>query len=133
MTLKPCLTCGALTEGARCQLHTDTSRPSRARGYDTRWDKLSRRARQLQPWCTDCGRTDDLQLDHLPGAWERVAAHLPLRLGADVEVVCGPCNRARGAARGDQPRGVGVKPLAREPHSRESFGQNTPRGYIWQA
>jgi 5-methylcytosine-specific restriction enzyme A len=60
---------------------------------------LSRRARRLQPFCTDCGSTEDLQTDHTPEAWKRKAAGKPLRL-ADVEVVCGPCNRARGAARG---------------------------------
>lgn len=102
MTLKPCLDCGEPTDRARCPEHTHDDAPkaaATARGYDWTWTKLSRRARKLQPFCTDSGSTEDLQADHSPEAWERKAAGKPLRL-TDVAVVCGPCNRARGAARG---------------------------------
>jgi 5-methylcytosine-specific restriction enzyme A len=102
VTLKPCVQCGEPTDRNRCPQHRPPDRRkvnAAARGYDWQWTKLSKRARRLQPWCTDCGTTEDLQTDHLPTAWERKAAGKPLRL-ADVEVVCGPCNRARGAARG---------------------------------
>lgn len=37
--------------------------------------QLSRRARRLQPFCTDCGSTDELQLDHM--------AHLGARRGRE--------------------------------------------------
>lgn len=118
MTLTACLDCGEPCESTRCdycrpaqeRLHRQ-GRPDRksspeSRGYDSRWKKLSKRARELQPWCTDCGTTDDLQSDHSTEAWERKAAGLSLRL-ADVEVVCGPCNRARGAQRPNQtPQGA---------------------------
>lgn len=108
MTRQPCLTCGTATDGTRCpdcqvdhERQTDQRRGSaRERGYTTAWDRLSRRARKAQPFCTDCQRTDDLQLDHLPGAWDRQALGRGLRLGIDVEVVCGDCNRSRGASRG---------------------------------
>lgn len=71
------------------------------RGYDTAWRKLSERARALQPWCSDCGRRDDLTTDHTPEAWARRAAGRVLRL-RDVEVVCRWCNSERGAARGSR-------------------------------
>src|SRR5262245_65120704 len=77
---------------------------ARTRGYGTQWDKLSRRARRLQPWCTDCGATERLQADHLPSAWERQAAGKPIRL-ADVEVVCNVCNVRCGSSRPAAPRG----------------------------
>ena len=100
MTLRPCLTCGEPCAGPRCTDHTlDPKAPAAQRGYDAAWQRLSKRARRLQPFCLDCGATEDLQADHLPQAWARKAAGKPLRL-ADVEVVCAPCNRARGAARG---------------------------------
>lgn len=89
MTAKPCIDCGEPTAGTRCAQH---------RGYDRRWRVLSERARKLQPFCADCGAVEDLQTDHSPEAWERVAAGKPIRL-RDVDVVCGPCNRERGQAR----------------------------------
>lgn len=105
MTLQPCLECGELSEQRRCPAHTISTKPSaRERGYDKAWDRLSRRARRLQPFCIDCGATTDLQADHSPQAWRRREQGLPIRL-EDVDVVCGPCNRRRGAAR---PWGVGV-------------------------
>mgnify|MGYP000662118958 CR=1 FL=1 len=89
MTHKPCLDCGAPSASTRCSAH---------RGYDAAWDRLSRRARKVQPWCSDCGSTEDLQADHSPEAWARHAAGKRIRL-RDVDVVCGPCNRERGPAR----------------------------------
>lgn len=104
MTLKPCLTCGLPSAGPRCDEHTVTHTggprtSARTRGYNASWDRLSKRARRMQPFCTDCGATTDLQLDHSPQAWERHDAGLPIRPGIDAEVCCGPCNRARGAGR----------------------------------
>ena len=71
----------------------------RERGYGAAWRRLSRRARRLQPWCSDCGRTDDLTADHSPEAWRRVALGKPVRL-EDIDVVCRWCNADRGPARG---------------------------------
>ncbi len=100
MTMAPCLDCGEPSDGPRCTEHsTDPKAPSGDRGYDWQWTQLSRRARRLQPWCTDCGSTTDLQADHSPEAWARKAAGKAVRL-KDIDVVCGPCNIARGAARG---------------------------------
>lgn len=69
------------------------------RGYDQTWRKLSERARRLQPFCSDCGRPDDLTADHSTEAWKRREQGLPIRL-EDIDVVCRGCNSDRGAARG---------------------------------
>lgn len=98
MTLSPCLVCGEPSDGPRCTEHALPKPTAQDKGYDHHWRTLSKRARRLQPFCSDCGSTDDLQADHSPQAWQRHAEGLTIRLG-DVDVVCGPCNRARGAAR----------------------------------
>lgn len=91
MTLKPCADCGVPTAMTRCTAH---------RGYDSKWAKLSQRARKLQTFCSDCGATENLQADHSPEAWARRAAGKAIRL-KDIDVVCGPCNTTRGQARPD--------------------------------
>lgn len=114
MTLKPCLQCGQPSPGARC---------SPCRGYDEQWNRLSRQARRLQSWCTDCGAVEDLQLDHLPSAWERKAKGLRIRLGIDAQVVCRTCNVARGQAR--------PEPQAPQQHSRRQGGGVTrPNAHV---
>lgn len=72
---------------------------ARQRGYTTAWDRLSRRARQLQPWCSDCGSPNNLTADHSPAAWDRHTRGLPIRL-QDIDIVCTHCNNDRGPARG---------------------------------
>lgn len=107
-----CLSCGSVipagtTRCDDCRRANDRRRingggkkPSpKTRGYDAQWKRLSLRARKLQPFCTDCGATTDLQADHTPEAWDRHDRGLPIRL-QDIDVVCGTCNRRRGAARG---------------------------------
>lgn len=102
MTLSPCIDCGQPAAGSRCPDHAadhTRDRPNfRARYGGNRWDQLSRRARRLQPFCTDCGATDNLACDHLPSAWQRLAAGKVIRL-SDVDVVCTPCNNRRGSSR----------------------------------
>lgn len=117
VSLKPCLDCGEPSPDSYCREHRPTKVSSRAkramtkreRGYNWRWDQLSRRARRLQPFCSDCGATADLQADHTPEAWRRHEAGLAVRLD-DIDVVCGPCNRARGPARGPLTRGYAPTP-----------------------
>lgn len=105
MSLKPCGICGEPSESTRCEEHQKkerVNRPkdrSRGSGYTAAWDKLSKRARRLQPFCSDCGATTDLQCDHTPEAWERHDKGLPIRL-QDIDVVCGFHNRERGKAKG---------------------------------
>ena len=112
---KPCVlaSCGELhLNESRCDVHQaellrqqhrdaepNRNRLSpRERGYDEAWRRLSARARRMQPWCSDCGRTDDLTTDHLPSAWERKAQGKPIRL-EDVDVLCRPCNADAGSSR----------------------------------
>ena len=119
MIARPCLGCGEPTDATRCPAcivpaaHTES--PT-ARGYDYRWTVLSARARRAQPFCTDCGARDDLTTDHTTEAWQRRAAGLPIRL-SDVDVLCRPCNGARGparpATRGDAPSGPVSVPAAK--------------------
>ena len=111
-----CASCGTVYERHRNGSRCDDCKPTRertarrirsesrrgtpkSRGYDAAWERLSKRARRLQPFCSDCGRTDHLTTDHSPEAWERRAAGLPVRL-EDVDVVCQWCNGDRGPARG---------------------------------
>lgn len=106
--LQPCAECGEPAAGTRCHAHTvdhraytrapEVKASTRARGYGTAWRKLSERARRLQPFCTDCGRRDDLTVDHTPEAWERYNTGKAVRL-SDVAVVCRACNARRGRAR----------------------------------
>lgn len=106
MSLKPCIQCGEPSSETRCIEHRiehatakDEHRGNRhARGYTSAWDRLSIKARKLQPFCLDCGTTTSLTTDHLPSAWARIAEGKPLRL-TDVEVVCNDCNAARGSSR----------------------------------
>ena len=127
MTLRPCLDCGTPSAGPRCDDHTTNTRTrARQRGYNAEWDKLSRRARKLQPWCLDCGSTERLEADHLPSAWERQAAGKPLRL-ADVEIVCNRCNVKRGSSRPGATRGETPPRPARDPQPSQSLSL-TPRG-----
>ena len=111
----PCIDCGEVTDDTRCSScstkhETDRQRgrvqvkkSSTERGYGSTWRRLSERARRMQPWCLDCGATNDLQADHTPEAWKRYEKGLPIRL-SDIDIVCGPCNRTRGAARGKHAR-----------------------------
>lgn len=125
MTLRPCLDCGEPSQGSRCPEHAGLERKAtaRERGYDARHDALSRRARRLQPFCTDCGTAEDLQLHHLPIAWERKAAGKVIRL-VDVVVLCGEHNRDAGPARGGTPH-----PRRPGPALQPGTPLHTPRGY----
>lgn len=133
----PCLDCGELTRnGQRCKpcekaynrLNPPRTKPhklkrttAQQRGYDGAWNRLSKRARMKQPFCSDCGATEELQADHLPVAWERKEKGLPIRL-EDVDVVCAECNRKRGAARGKRARSESkaMKPSTRHRSTNDS-------------
>ncbi|WP_369022552.1 hypothetical protein [Micrococcus luteus] len=102
--LRPCITCGELSLQARCgehQLQRTPKAGANELGYDYAWQKLSARARRLQPFCEDCGSPEDLTADHSVEAWKRKAAGKVIRL-RDISVVCRRCNSERGAARGEK-------------------------------
>lgn len=131
---KPCLSCGAMTDdGSRCEecrtfvnALDRRSRPdkrrARDRGYNSQWDKVSRRARALQPFCSVCGSTEDLQADHTPRAWKRHADGLAVRV-EDVRVLCGDCNRDAGEARPGSPRYDAAERRARRRVARRRVGR----------
>lgn len=100
--LKACAHCGELSNGTYCIDHRpkdNRGKNRRNQGYDAAWDRLSKRARFMQPFCSVPGCTDmDLTVDHSPEAWERKQLGKPIRL-QDVEVLCRSHNSKRGAAR----------------------------------
>lgn len=99
--MKLCTVCGEPCLDGRCLEHRPVQPgklSSRRRGYTTSWDKLSARARRIQPWCSDCGTEYDLTADHSAEAWERKAAGRTITLDL-IDVVCRSCNSKRGAAR----------------------------------
>ena len=135
MVLGPCLGCGEPTDGPRCpecsaENERAAERPTHTRrGYNAAWERLSRRARRLQRFCSDCGATEDLTVDHSPEAWARQARGLSIRL-QDVEVVCRPCNSRRGRAKphtGDSaPRGVTPGQRHAGPAGESKFSSHFP-------
>jgi len=110
--LKACLTCGELSAGSRCPRHTSQAQTRsnnayrerigyhviQRQSYGSQWQRLSRQARRLQPFCSDCFTVDDLSADHSEVAHERQARGLAVRL-VDVDVLCRPCNSKRGRSR----------------------------------
>ncbi|MCK1804074.1 hypothetical protein MTQ12_13615 [Brevibacterium sp. R8603A2] len=135
---KPCITCGLPGPDRYCPEHTPARRmpkeSPRKRGYDSTWDRLSIRARKAQPFCLDCGRTDDLTTDHSAEAWERYEQGKVIRL-EDVAVRCRSCNSMKGDPRNTRPvenavdRGdEGLTKPQRTPGARHTFSY-TPRGY----
>lgn len=106
-----CPECGHVFQRTRKGAYCDDCRPqddswtlrtqtTAQRGYGKRWQRLSKKARELQPFCTDCNSPDDLTADHTVEAWRRYEAGKVIRL-QDIDVVCRDCNSARGEARGD--------------------------------
>lgn len=129
--LKLCVICGEPTPESRCEAHRPeqpTKASSRARGYTAAWDRLSLKARKLQPWCSDCGSKDNLTADHL--RW-------PARSIRDVDVTCMDCNIARGKTPRDgsaRPQRLSndLDPLSASQYQRDNNtasvdGTDTPR------
>lgn len=72
---RPCLDCPAYTaKGPRCP--TCEAKRQRARNerrkplYGGSWYATSRRMRKAQPWCSICGSTEALTVDHEHGRVE---------------------------------------------------------------
>ena len=100
---RPCLDCGVLIDKARrcrayeSQYQRQRGSPTR-RGYDSAWVRVSERAREEQPWCTQCGRVgtraNPLGADHVVPL-----AHGGVSMADNVVVLCRECNSAKGARR----------------------------------
>ena len=92
---RPCLVCGAPSVSSRCGRHLLVGHKTPRPEYLTsEWRKLSRKMRDAQPWCTRCGSTSDLTLDHVVPLSKGGAA-VPDESG--VVVLCRKCNSSRGA------------------------------------
>lgn len=94
MSLRPCLRCGVPVAGTHCSdcQPTDVRVRHAIRSNPAAWKALSKRVRRVQPWCLDCGTTDDLCADHIiPLA---VAEELAL-VEQNVTVRCRTCNGRR--------------------------------------
>lgn len=136
---RPCLQCGTPTIASRCPAcaaAVATQRDQRrgttaARGYGSRWQRLSLKARDLQPFCSDCGTDRDLTTDHSPEAWARHERGLPIRL-RDIDVLCRGCNARRGAARGPSAQGGDpqVPPHLTPPLGQEAITLAKSRGAV---
>lgn len=100
--LTACAECGELSDKAMCPEHRPKDNRGKNRrdaGYTAAWDRLSKRARREQPFCSVPGcPSKDLTTDHSPEAWARQSRGLPIRL-EDVEVLCRSHNSSKGAAR----------------------------------
>lgn len=102
--------CGEPSPTSRCSAH-EYKRPSKIspnrRGYNYAWRKLSERARELQPWCSVCGTSEDLTTDHLE--W-------PATTLKHVDVLCRSHNSRKGAPTAENdPRGLGSTVALLEP------------------
>jgi 5-methylcytosine-specific restriction enzyme A len=93
-----CLDCRP-AEALRLERNRHRDKTTAERGYGWRWQKLSKRARAQQDFCSDCGSPEDLTADHSMEAWRRHDQGKTIRL-QDIDVVCIRCNTERGAARG---------------------------------
>lgn len=135
--MKPCLSCGEPTSSTRCPECSPPTvrRTARERGYDTAWDRLSKRARELQPFCSRCYTTERLTLDHKPSAWRRKAEGKAIRL-KDVQVLCDDCQHAVGSSRPGSDRaraetqGTGTLDDASGPRGKAQSPSHTPGGYL---
>ena len=91
MLPRPCVDCGVVVRAARCvncARVRERKRPSRLdRGYDAEWRKLSKAAREAQPWCSICKSTKDLTADHI-----QPLADGGLSVWSNVQVLCRRCN-----------------------------------------
>ena len=93
----PCLYCGILSRGSTCKdclnaiAARDPKRAERNKRYNSEWHRLSRLARQMQPWCSRCGSRNDLTADHI----------LSLANGGNnvlenIMILCRKCNSSKG-------------------------------------
>lgn len=92
----PCLYCGTLSRGSTCRQciqaieARDPNRRQRNKQYDYQWQKLSRYARQMQPWCSRCKATKDLTADHILSLADGGQNTLD-----NIMVLCRRCNSSK--------------------------------------
>jgi 5-methylcytosine-specific restriction endonuclease McrA len=68
----------------------DPNRIKRNKKYDYQWQKLSRQARTMQPYCSRCGSQRDLTADHILSL-----AHGGQNILENIMVLCRSCNSSK--------------------------------------
>ncbi len=68
----------------------DPHRRERNSKYDYEWQRLSKLARELQPWCSRCGSQKDLTADHILSL-----AHGGQNILSNIMVLCRRCNSSK--------------------------------------
>jgi len=92
----PCLYCGVVSRGSTCRQCTaviqshDINRQIRNKQYDYKWQKLSRYARTIQPYCSRCGSSRDLTADHILSL-----ADGGQNILENIMVLCRSCNSSK--------------------------------------
>ena len=92
----PCLYCGVVSRGSTCRQCTaviqshDINRQIRNKQYDYKWQKLSRYARTIQPYCSRCGSQRDLTADHILSLADGGQNTLE-----NIMVLCRSCNSSK--------------------------------------
>lgn len=95
----PCIYCGVISRSSTCRQCTAAiqaknpfrRKTNKQRGYDHEWNKLSKLARTIQPWCSKCGGTRDLTADHILSL-----ANGGQNILENVQVLCRRCNSSKG-------------------------------------
>ena len=93
----PCLYCGVISRGSVCRQckaaieSKDIKRQERHRAYDYEWQKLSRLARKIQPWCSRCGTNKYLTADHILSL-----ANGGSNILENIMILCRKCNSSKG-------------------------------------
>ena len=92
MPNRPCLDCNQPTNNGtrcpRCQQTLNARRWARRTHYHGNWRKTSRDLRAQQPYCSQCGATQDLTVDHIT----------PRTTTDGLDVLCRTCNSRKGGA-----------------------------------
>lgn len=81
---RPCLTCGEPSQDSYCPAHREPKKTNPIHGTQ-RWRRLSKRLRRMQPFCTECGSTERLQVDHIDGDPTNNVLE-------NLRVLCEPCH-----------------------------------------
>src|SRR5699024_2040843 len=94
VTATSCIECGELSDGPHCDQHKPKPRNrSHFRSNPAAWKQLSARLRRMQPWCTICGTSDDLTVDHIVPYDERPDLAYEI---SNLQVLCRKHNSSKG-------------------------------------
>ncbi len=91
--IKACLDCSMPTRNGSvchpCQVVRERKRNATRPHYGGEWRRTSQAQRRAQPWCSVCGSTTDLTVDHI----------VPRSLEGGLATLCRSCNGSKGDRR----------------------------------